>query len=122
MHASRRSAAASIGAVCVGVGGVVTTLTALSTRRPRAYAEGLIGSIRRECFDHIVVFGERIEPRIGLEIEGPHGMRILERAGTNGGLAVSDVWTKRRQDREDRGEGAKSTFREHRNSPFNAWV
>jgi hypothetical protein len=24
-----------------------------------AYAERLIGSIRRECLDHIVVFGER---------------------------------------------------------------
>jgi hypothetical protein len=66
--------------------------------------------------------GSRIEPRIGLEIEGPHGMRVLERAGTNGGLAVSDVRTKRRQDREDHGDAAKSTFRKHRYSPFNAWV
>ena len=35
-----------------------------TARRPRspwqnAYAERLIGSIRRECLDHIVVFGER---------------------------------------------------------------
>ena len=32
-----------------------------SPRSPwqNAYAEGLIGSIRRECIDHIVVFGER---------------------------------------------------------------
>jgi hypothetical protein len=82
----------------------------------------LIGSIRRECLGHIVVFGERIEPRIGLEIEGPHGVRVPERAGSNGGLAVSDVRTKRRQDREDRGDAAKSTFRKHRNSPFNALV
>ncbi|WP_442935690.1 integrase core domain-containing protein [Nitrobacter sp. NHB1] len=32
-----------------------------SPRSPwqNAYAERLIGSIRRECVDHIVVFGER---------------------------------------------------------------
>lgn len=32
-----------------------------SPRSPwqNAYAEGLIGSIRRECLDHVVVFGER---------------------------------------------------------------
>ena len=32
-----------------------------SPRSPRqnAYAERLIGSIRRECIDHIVIFGER---------------------------------------------------------------
>jgi transposase InsO family protein len=32
-----------------------------SSRSPwqNAYAERLIGSIRRECLDHIVVFGER---------------------------------------------------------------
>jgi transposase InsO family protein len=31
------------------------------TSRPRqnGYAEPLIGSIRRECLDHVVVFGER---------------------------------------------------------------
>jgi transposase InsO family protein len=33
-----------------------------SSRSPwkNAYAERLIGSIRRECLDHIVVFGERL--------------------------------------------------------------
>ena len=33
----------------------------MSPRSPwqNAYAERLIGSIRRECLDHIVVFGER---------------------------------------------------------------
>jgi hypothetical protein len=32
----------------------VSSLTAAN-----AYAERLIGSIRRECIDHVVVFGER---------------------------------------------------------------
>jgi hypothetical protein len=33
----------------------------LSARSPwqNGYAEGLIGSIRRECLDHVVVVGER---------------------------------------------------------------
>ena len=31
----------------------------LAHRWQTAYAERLIGSIRRECLDHIVVFGER---------------------------------------------------------------
>jgi hypothetical protein len=31
----------------------------IARRRQNACAERLIGSIRRECMDHIVVFGER---------------------------------------------------------------
>lgn len=37
-----------------------------SPRSPwqNGYAERLIGSIRRECIDHVVVFGERHLPRV----------------------------------------------------------
>ena len=33
--------------------------TGTRNRRPHGHCERLIGSIRRECLDHIVVFGER---------------------------------------------------------------
>jgi transposase InsO family protein len=33
--------------------------TSFRSPRQNAYAERLIGSIRRECTDHIVIFGER---------------------------------------------------------------
>ena len=46
---------------CVGVRSIGIRDRPTSPRSPwqNAYAERLIGSIRRECLDHIVVFGER---------------------------------------------------------------
>jgi transposase InsO family protein len=52
----------------VPVGNQIRRIRAMGIRdRPTAprspwqngYAEGLIGSIRRECLDHVIVFGER---------------------------------------------------------------
>jgi transposase InsO family protein len=59
-----------------------------SPRSPwqNAYAERLIGSIRRECVDHIVVFGERHLRHVLLSysfvIEQAPVPRGAERAGT----------------------------------------
>ena len=39
--------------------GIKQVLSALRSPWQRAYVERLIGSIRRECLDHFVVFGER---------------------------------------------------------------
>src|SRR5262249_14894176 len=39
--------------------GIKQVLSALRSPWQTAYVERLIGSIRRECLDHIVVFGER---------------------------------------------------------------
>ena len=65
----------------------------LSPRSPwqDAYAERLIGSIRRECLDHVVVFGERhllsymkyrneVRTHLSLEKDSPVS-RAVERAG-----------------------------------------
>jgi putative transposase len=39
--------------------GIQQVLSAPRSPRQRAYVERLIGSIRRECLDHVMVFGER---------------------------------------------------------------
>jgi transposase InsO family protein len=39
--------------------GIKQVLSAPCSPWQRAYVERLIGSIRRECLDHIIVFGER---------------------------------------------------------------
>jgi transposase InsO family protein len=39
--------------------GIEEIVTAPRSPRQNAYAERLIGSVRRECVDHVVVFGER---------------------------------------------------------------
>ena len=39
--------------------GIKQVLSARRSPWQRAYVERLIGSIRRECLDHIIVFGER---------------------------------------------------------------
>jgi transposase InsO family protein len=39
--------------------GIKQVLSAPRSPWQRAYVERLIGSIRRECLDHVIVFGER---------------------------------------------------------------
>ena len=39
--------------------GIKQVLSAPRAPWQRAYVERLIGSIRRECLDHVIVFGER---------------------------------------------------------------
>jgi hypothetical protein len=73
---------------------------------PHSYAERLIGSIRRECLDHVVVFGERhlrhlllsyIRTHLSLEKDAPIS-RAVKLAGTIlcrpvlGGLQHQYVW------------------------------
>ena len=43
----------------VKVMGIKEVLSAPRSPWQRAYIERLIGSIRRECLDHVIVFGER---------------------------------------------------------------
>src|SRR5260370_1130691 len=77
-----------------------TSVAKYMARRPRppwqnGYAERLIGSIRRECLDHVVVFGERHlrhvllsyvkyynEVRTHLSLKDAPVSRAVERAGS----------------------------------------
>jgi transposase InsO family protein len=55
-----------------------------SPRSPwqNAYAERLIGSIRRECLDHVVVFGERHLPHVLLSLNYYNETRTLVGQGS----------------------------------------
>ena len=44
--------------------GITEVLMAPQTRWQNAFAERLIGSIRRECLDHVIVLGEKHLRRI----------------------------------------------------------
>ena len=49
----------SLDSLFESVQGIKQVLSAPRSPWQRAYVERLIGSIRRECLDHIIVFGER---------------------------------------------------------------
>ncbi|MCH8192620.1 MAG: transposase [Planctomycetes bacterium] len=82
--------------------GIEEVLTAYRSPWRNAYSERLSGSIRRECTDHIVIFGERHLRRIlrgyfeyyhenrthlGLMKETPKGRQISNRASPSTKLA-----------------------------------
>ena len=54
-----RDAAFSAGATTASALGIEEVLTASRSPWQNAYAERLIGSIRRECLDHIIISNER---------------------------------------------------------------
>jgi len=82
--------------------GIEEVLTAYRSPWQNAYIERLNGSIRRECTDHIVVFGERRlrsilrgyfeyyhedRTHLGLEKETPIGRPISNRGSPSTNLA-----------------------------------
>ena len=50
--------------ICVKAMGVEEVKTAPQSPWQNPFAEGLIGSIRRECLDHVIVFNERSLKRV----------------------------------------------------------
>ena len=46
-------------AIALQVMGIEEVVTAPRSPWQNAYAERVIGSVRRECLDHVIIFGER---------------------------------------------------------------
>ena len=77
--------------------GIETLLTPVRAPQANGVAERVIGSMRRECFDHIIPINERhvrgvlreyvtyyneVRPHRALDLEPPHGPRPVECSGT----------------------------------------
>ena len=85
--------------------GIDEILTAPHSPWQNPFAERLIGSIRRECLDHVLVLGERhlrrtlaryfayyhrARPHLSLDKDAPHG-RPIERPGLGRVIPVREV-------------------------------
>jgi transposase InsO family protein len=77
--------------------GIETVLTPVRAPQANGIAERVIGSMRRECVDHIIPLNERhllrvlreyvsyyneVRPHRTLDLEPPHGPRAIHRSGT----------------------------------------
>ena len=58
MHSSMAGGRGQLGWVRSGVGGIEKVVTAYRSPWQNAYAERVIGSIRRECLDHMIILNE----------------------------------------------------------------
>ncbi len=55
--------------------GIREVKTAVEAPLMNAYCERLIGTLRRECFDHVIVLNERHASLTALSFAGPYGRK-----------------------------------------------